>query len=762
MILGGAAKIAELADQTMKRSRGAVTSSELIQACEEGEKKAVAILLRGGQCDVDWQDHKGMSPLIAACKGGHLEVARLLLEHGASVDAKSRISSDTPLIYATICGHLPLVELLVEKGADVNANHRATQCTPLLLASLKGNRKMVDYLLSHSADIHAVECNGSNALLLACSKGHTETARVLMDRGCGMKKTNGLSALMLASLNGRVDTVELLLAEGAEVNMTDNTYNAHALHVASQNGRTEVVRLLLDKSAKVNFQAKDGFSALMLASENGHADTVELLLAEGAEVNMTDNTFNAHALHMASQNGHTEVVRQLLDKSAKVNFQAKDGFSALMMASQNGHADTVELLLAEGAEVNMVNNYRCSALHVASCNGHTEVVRLLLDKSAKVNLQSKDGVSALMLASQNGHADTVELLLAEGVEVSVQANNGRSAVHCASFGGQVQVLQLLCADMNTDINCQDAYGITPLMLASAKGHSVVVDVLLDHSASTDILSVREETALSLAIRNGHHKIIESLTGQKLANSNVSLTGEKPADSNIVSLREQKLGNMSTDFGTNITLPQTTLAQNEAAMFAPDLGLSSSCASNDYYTPQPPSRFSCSEANSYSFPTPPFGALNRPRPMFGGIQSSVHSSILSTHHYSQSQATVGQPFQQSLQTLSYPMSQCPNLCDFFGALLPVKDDWKKIGTLLGCNFATLNDIQRRERNNASCLMEMLAERQKIHEPPLSWGLIISAVQPLNSLVAENIISAVNQLNPFKAENIEKKNCRKAPL
>ena len=98
----------------------------------------------------------------------------------------------------------------------------------------------------------------------------------------------------------------------------------------------------------------------------------------------------------------------------------------------------------------------------------------------------------------------------------------------------------------------------------------------------------------------------------------------------------------------------------------------------------------------------------------------------------------EPVKNSLQTMSYPsVSQAPSFGDFYGALLPVMDDWKKIGTLLGCNFPTLNDIQRRERDDALCLMEMLAERQKIHEPPLSWDLIISAVQPFNSFEAENI-------------------------
>ena len=228
-----------------------------------------------------------------------------------------------------------------------------------------------------------------------------------------------------------------------------------------------------------------------------------------------------------------------------------------------------------------------------------------------------------------------------------------------------------------------------------------------------------------------YKIIKSLTGKKLVDSKVS---SKLADSNNVSLTEQKqkLGNsdnMSTDLDTNITLSQATLAQDEAAMFAPNLGLLSSCASNPYYTPQPPSR---SSHSGTSLPTLHYGRVNCPRPVFGEIQSSVHSNM---HQYSHRQATFSQPF---YQTMSYPSARDSlNLGDLYGALLPVMDDWKKIGTLLGCNFATLNDIQRRERDDASCLLEMLAERQKIHEPPLSWDSIISAVQPFNSFEAENI-------------------------
>ena len=66
-----------------------------------------------------------------------------------------------------------------------------------------------------------------------------------------------------------------------------------------------------------------------------------------------------------------------------------------------------------------------------------------------------------------------------------------------------------------------------------------------------------------------------------------------------------------------------------------------------------------------------------------------------------------------------------------------DDWKKIGALLDCNRTSLNNAEERGRDNDSRLLEMLLERQKIHEPPLTWDLIISAVQLFNPFEAENI-------------------------
>ena len=98
-----------------------------------------------------------------------------------------------------------------------------------------------------------------------------------------------------------------------------------------------------------------------------------------------------------------------------------------------------------------------------------------------------------------------------------------------------------------------------------------------------------------------------------------------------------------------------------------------------------------------------------------------------------------PLKCSKKLARSPSANQPKLplSELYRTLLPVMNDWKQIGTLLDCDFAILTNIQRKERDDSACLMEMLAERQKIHDPPLTWELIVKAVITLNSYGAEKI-------------------------
>ena len=85
---------------------------------------------------------------------------------------------------------------------------------------------------------------------------------------------------------GHTETVKLLLDKGADVNM--NTDNGDtALIEASDNGHIEIVKLLLDKGADVNAKNVVGNTALILAAAGGHSRIVSMLLNNGADVNAT-------------------------------------------------------------------------------------------------------------------------------------------------------------------------------------------------------------------------------------------------------------------------------------------------------------------------------------------------------------------------------------------------------------------------------------------------------------------------------------------
>jgi ankyrin repeat protein len=89
----------------------------------------------------------------------------------------------------------------------------------------------------------------------------------------------------------------------------------------------------------------------------------------------------------------------------------------------------------------------------AIAGGQMSIVRLLIDHGANVNASRADGISPLFIACELGRPDMCKLLLLRGAGV----NSGKIMA-----GG----------------------GTTPLMAAAARGHRVIVRMLLEAGADT--------------------------------------------------------------------------------------------------------------------------------------------------------------------------------------------------------------------------------------------------------------------------------------
>ena len=128
--------------------------------------------------------------------------------------------------------------------------------------------------------------DGRTPLWTACSKGHVDAARLLLEKGAEVDKAeeDGWTPLLLkACWKGHVDAARLLLDKGAEVDRADKDGET-PLFNACWNGHVDAARLLLDKGAEVDRAAEDGATPLWIACWKGHVDAARLLLDNGAAV----------------------------------------------------------------------------------------------------------------------------------------------------------------------------------------------------------------------------------------------------------------------------------------------------------------------------------------------------------------------------------------------------------------------------------------------------------------------------------------------
>ena len=184
-------------------------------------------------------------------------------------------------------------------------------------------------------------------MLQAAIKGDLEQVNVWLDAGANVHFSKlGWTPLMRASRNGHTEVARLLLERGAELEAKDPDGRT-SLMWAAFNGHTEVVCLLLDRGADIEARDKDDWTPLIWASSYGHTEVFRLLLDRGADIEARDKHCRT-PLMWAAFNGYTEVFRLLLERGADLDVAA-EGDTAESMAHLYGHAGVVDLIRAERA-----------------------------------------------------------------------------------------------------------------------------------------------------------------------------------------------------------------------------------------------------------------------------------------------------------------------------------------------------------------------------------------------------------------------------
>ena len=276
------------------------------------------------------------------------------------------------------------------------------------------------------------------------------------------------------------------------------------LCLAAFKGYTGIIRELLSiPGIDINLAHQTEATPLYFAAQQGHVEAVKLLLAApGINVNLA-TLRGATPLSMAAQHGHDEVVKLLL-AAPGINCDARKGDAAtpLAVAVHENHTGVVGQLIKSGADVNqIVDEYGLTPLCVAASWGNHGVLRLLLQVPCiQVNCVTRNWVTPLSSASYWRYPDIVKLLLEKGADPNITLESGMAPLHLACLRGHTAIVEILLdagADMDGEIAITTADevtdGYTPYGIAELIGHREIMTLLEQHRQARSARAMQVET-----------------------------------------------------------------------------------------------------------------------------------------------------------------------------------------------------------------------------------------------------------------------------
>lgn len=293
-----------------------------------------------------------------------------------------------------------------------------------------------------------------------------------------------------------------------------------AFHVAAQNNNVQALTYLYSvKPEWVDCLTKTGATPAYVACETGSCDAVMFLLENGANLNHAINTGET-LLMISLWNNHLHLAEKLLEnKTVDVNIKTKKGLTALHIATQENREKVLVSLLAKKANLLEPRPDSLIPLLVAADKGNKVIFNLLLKAmsptiglAASINWLSdgKVQLSPLIAASNHHNLEFVQELLEQKADPNVCSPHG-GPLFFAAWRGHSKVMQLLI-QAGAKVNGVNNQNQTALSVASGAGKEEAVRLLLKEKA-TECLSILDSqgmTPLQLAKQYHQDTIIKIL------------------------------------------------------------------------------------------------------------------------------------------------------------------------------------------------------------------------------------------------------------
>lgn len=233
----------------------------------------------------------------------------------------------------------------------------------------------------------------------------------------------------------------------------------------------QILRLLLNHQPLFLEDQHRGRTLLCHAILCQNSKAVHVLLEASANVEFIMRTEEGHEsrpLHLAARLGCLPILKQLIDHGCEVDARTETGQTPLMLAAKADHADCFLELVIAGADLGLVGSLGKSAVELAK--------RSLFGSSLV------DILSQALIARRNICSTNLDVF---------------SPLHFFAGAGNAELLQMILRMSTADLNEQDGWGSTPLIIALKGGHTEAFRLLVMAGADIGRKTRDGETVLSL-------------------------------------------------------------------------------------------------------------------------------------------------------------------------------------------------------------------------------------------------------------------------
>ncbi|PTY40036.1 ankyrin repeat domain-containing protein [Brachyspira hampsonii] len=324
--------------------------------------------------------------------------------------------------------------------------------------------------------------------------------------------------LFLAVQFGYNDLAKELIKEGADVNARVDDMETEGgmdmLYYAVRNNNPEMTKILIDKGLDKNRDYGYEYSTYLtdIAIGNNNLDILKLLVKRGDS--------KETLIPEAVRENNIEMVKYLLSIGQDIDAQIfYDGFwvdSPLKVAAENGYIEMAKFLIDEGANLNSADDYMLYAYN------NYDITKLLVDNDV-FNLNTNTTREEAIELVKNSKYYEIEKLLS-----SEDSNNidGYDELMNAISKGDMKALEKLIKD-DTDLNKQYDK-ITPLSLAAARNDKEMVKFLAEKGADINLEDGYGYTPLIIAMKYRNINLVKDIIDLKPdLNAICSATGDTP-------------------------------------------------------------------------------------------------------------------------------------------------------------------------------------------------------------------------------------------